>query len=91
MNRMIFNDLADFLQHGREVEFTYKDRQYSITNHSGFWYLCDDTGHFLLETICHVSEGELLVSKIANTMIDGLTIQQIFDRQLYDHKQLCIL
>ena len=56
-----FNDLADFLRHGREIEFSYKGRAYSITNHSGFWYLCDDTDRVLLETVCRFDEKELLV------------------------------
>ena len=51
MRSVVFNDLADYLRHGREIEFAYKGRQYSITNHSGYWYLCDDTDHILLETV----------------------------------------
>lgn len=91
MNRVVFNDLADYLRHGREIEFTYKEKQYSITNHSGFWYLCDDTNHILLETICRFEEKALLVSRIAIAVIDDLTIQQIFDWQLYDAEKLCII
>lgn len=86
-----FKDLADYLRQGREIEFQYKGRQYSITNHSGFWYLCDDTDHVLLETVCRFEEKEMLVSKIALAMIDDLTIQQIFDRRAYDAEQLYIL
>ena len=91
MSSIVFNDLAEYLRNGREIEFVYKGRQYSITNHSGFWYLCDDTDHILLGTICRFEENELLVSKIAVTMIDDLTIQQIFDKQAYDTGRLCIL
>lgn len=91
MRSIVFNDLADFLSHGREIEFSYKGRQYSITNHSGFWYLCDDTDHILLETICRFEEKEVLVSKIAVSMIDDLTIRQIFDRQVYDADGLDII
>ena len=86
-----FDGLADYLKHGREIEFTYNGRRYSITNHSGFWYLCDDTNHILLETLCRFDEKELLVSKIADVVIGGLTIQQIFDGQAYDRKELHIL
>lgn len=91
MNSIVFNDLADYLRHGREIEFTYKDKQYSITNHSGFWYLCDDTEHILLETVCRFEEKEVLVSRIAVSVIDDLTIQQIFDRQIYDAEKLSII
>lgn len=91
MSSIVFNDLADYLRHGREIEFVYKDRQYSITNHSGFWYLCDDTDHILLETVCRFEEKELLVSRIAVKIIADLTIQQIFDKQVYDAEKISII
>ena len=79
-----FDDLADHLRHGREIEFTYKGRSYSVTNHSGYWYLCDDTDHILLETLCSFEEKELLVSKTAAAVLKDRTIRQIFDGQVYD-------
>lgn len=91
MRTIVFTDLADYLRHGREIEFSYKGRQYSITNHSGFWHLCDDTDHILLETVCRFEEKELLVSKIAVAVLDDLTIQQIFDKQVYDADGLAII
>ena len=91
MNGVVFNDLAAYLRHGREIEFTYKGRQYSITNHSGFWHLCDDTDHILLETVCRFEDEETLLSKIAIAVIDDLTIQQIFDKQVYDTEKLIII
>ena len=92
MNSIVFNDLADYLRHGREIEFAYKGRQYSITNHSGYWYLSDDTAdHILIETICCFEEKEILVSQIAAAIIDDLSIQQIFDKQVYNTEKLSIL
>lgn len=88
---IVFCDLADYLRQGREIEFAYKDRCYSITNHSGFWYLCDDTDHILLETVCRFEEKELLVSRVAVATIADLTIQQIFDKQLYDTEKISII
>ena len=82
--KITFDDLADYLHHGREIEFSYKGRAYSITNHSGFWYLCDDTDHVLLETVCRFEEKERLVSKIAAALLDDRTIREIFDEQGYD-------
>ena len=70
--------------HGREIEFAYRGRQYSITNHSGYWSLCDDTDHILLVSVCRFEDKKILVSKIAITVIDDLTIQQMFDRKVYD-------
>ena len=91
MGNIVFNELADYLRHGREIEFAYNGKQYSITNHSGFWYLCDDTDHILLETVCRFEEKEVLVSKIAAFIIDDMTIREIFDRQLYDRERVYII
>ena len=91
MGSVVFNDLADYLRHGREIEFAYKGRQQSITNHSGFWYLCDDTAHILLETVCRFEDKETLVSRIATIVIDDVTIQQMFDKQVYDTEKLSII
>lgn len=88
---VVFHDIADYRMHGREIEFAYKDKEYSITNHSGFWYLCDDTDHILLDTVCPFEEKNLLISKIADFALDGLSIRQIFDAQLYDTKKLSII
>ena len=91
MSAIDFAAFADYLRQGREIEFVYRDREYSITNHSGFWYLCDDTSHTLLETLCPFDEKELLVEKIAATVLGDLTIREIFDRRVYDREKLCIL
>ena len=91
MGSVVFNDLADYLRHGREIEFAYKGRQYSITNHSGFWQLCDDTDHILLETLSRFEDKEQLVDKVAKYTIDGITIQQIFDNVTYNTKYLSII
>lgn len=91
MRNITFYDLADYLKHGREIEFAFNGRQYSITNHSGFWYLCDDTDHILLDTLSRFEEKELLVSKVAASVLGDLTIQEIFDRKLYAEEGLDII
>ena len=91
MQDVTFYDLAYYLKHGREIEFAYNGRQYSITNHSGFWYLCDDTDHILLDTLSRFEEKELLVSRIAIFTINSLTVQEIFDQKLYSIDGLAIL
>ena len=86
-----FSELADYLKHGREIEFAYQRRQYSITNHSGYWYLCDDTEHICLDTLCRFEDKEALVPKVAGFVLDNRTIEEIFDRQLYDADSLAVL
>ena len=75
MHAIDFAAFADYLRQGQEIEFVSKGRGYSITNHSGLWYLCDDTSHTLLETLCPFDEKELLVSKVAAAVLDDLTIR----------------
>lgn len=91
MSRITFSHLADHLRHGREIEFAYRDRRYSVTNHTGFWYLRDDTDHRLLDTLCPFGEKELLVSRLAAFQLEGVTVAEIFDRQLYDADRLHII
>ena len=91
MHTIDFAAFADYLRQGREIEFVYKGRGYSITNHAGLWYLCDDTSHTLLETLCPFEEKDLLVEKITIAVLGDLTIREIFDRGVYDRERLCIL
>ena len=83
--------LADHLRHGREIEFVYNQRSYSITNHSGYWHLCDDTAHVLLETLGRFEEKELLIAQTAAFCLDGVSIAEIFNAHLYDAEHLHIL
>ena len=91
MREINYNSLAEFLKTGREIEFAYNQKNYSINNHSGFWYLCCDTDDTLLDTVCRFEEKDVLVSKIATTIIEGKTIAQIFDELLYDPSSIDII
>jgi hypothetical protein len=44
-----------------------------------------------LETVCRFEEKETLVARIAIAVIGDLTIQQIFDKQVYDTDKLSII
>ncbi len=94
MKEIRFNDLEQFLKTGREIEFAYNGKHYSITNDStGHWNFCldEDTGSVLLERICPFKELDYLAEKVADTAIDGITIRRIFDELLYDESLLYIL
>ncbi len=87
-----FEDITDALKTGREIEFTYNQKKYSITNSNGFWRLCSDTDTpVILETICASSERTLLAEKIKNISIEGVSIPDIFDNAKYDLSSLYIL
>ena len=86
-----YKDIAMLLKTGREIEFSYNQKNYSITNHCGFWQVCCDSDNIILEKVCRFEELELLASKIADIRIDGVKIATIFDDLLYDISSLCIL
>ncbi|MBE6988644.1 MAG: hypothetical protein E7432_07735 [Ruminococcaceae bacterium] len=89
-NNVIFKDLADFLRHGREIEFEYKNKQYSITNSHSEWHFCCDTDGSSI-TLCPFHDFEALVRGTAKIIIDGITVEEIFDRRLYSTAGLHII
>ena len=72
--------------HGREIEFSYKDRKCAITNHSKRWWFYDGVEQI---EICEFENFTLLVNKIAECMVKDKTVQEIFDNGLYE--DVCIL
>ena len=53
MQFITFSSLADYLLHGREIEFKYEDKEYSITNSHYEWHFCCDTDGTTI-TLCKV-------------------------------------
>ena len=89
-NNVTFSDLANFLRHGREIEFEYKNKQYSITNSHYEWHFCCDTDKFSI-TLCQFPDFDTLVGKTAKIIIEGITVEEIFDRKLYASDRLSII
>ncbi len=77
-----YSDMADFLMHGREIEFVYKGRECAITNHTKRWWFYDGVGQV---EVCEFGNFELLVSKVAEYIIDHRTVQAIFDEGVYEN------
>ena len=77
-----YNDIADFLRHGREIEFVYKDRECAITNHTSRWWFYDGVEQV---EICEFSNFELLVNKVAEYMVNDKKVQEIFDDAIYEN------
>lgn len=71
-----YSDIADFLMHGREIEFVYKERVCAITNHTSRWWFFD--GVVQVE-VCEFERFEHLVSKVAEYVVDDRKVQNIFD------------
>lgn len=86
-----FQNIADCLYCGRELEFSYRGKQYSVTNSNGYWMFCCDTDHQIIKTICLFEEKDQLISYFKNASIEGTLIFKIFDENLYDASSVCIL
>ena len=85
-----FDLISDSLSHGRELEFGYRGKQYSVTNSGGDWHFCCDSDGKTV-TLCHIDDFDALVHKVSCQHIDGVTIAEIFDRRLYDAGTVYIL
>lgn len=91
MDKITFQAIVDSLRDGREIEFSYKDKQYSITNSNGYWNFCCDTDNVLIEKICPFKDKEALVKRVGMFSIDGTPIPMIFNEAKYDMSSVCIL
>lgn len=76
-----FSELADYLKHGREIEFRYEGKDYSITNSHYEWHFCCDTDGATI-TLCAFPELDNLVDKVRILEINGISIEQIFNKNL---------
>ena len=85
------NDLAYHLLVGREIEFSYKGKQYSITNSNGRWMLYCDTDKLLLMDICDFGEREILVKTVGTYEIGGKKIADIFNEESDSISDLVVL
>ena len=82
-----FSDIADYLMHGREIEFVYKGKECSITNRIGKWWFYDGDRNIEL---CEFENKQVLVEKVADIVIEDKTIWNIFDENCYS-EPVCIL
>lgn len=91
INEFPFKSIVDSLKCGREIEFSYRDKRYSITNSNGYWNLCCDTDNCLIKQICPFEDKSALITYVESHSIDGILISQIFDENKYDKASVCIL
>ena len=66
-----YSDIADYRMHGREIEFVYKGKECSITNHSGKWWFYDGERNIEL---CEFEDKRLLVEKVSVIVVEDKTI-----------------
>lgn len=90
MEKIMFKQILDSLELGREIEFSYNNRQYSITNSEGYWNFCCDTAPATTEQICPFKDRALLISRVSAYSIENTPLSLIFDEEKYDKNSLCI-
>lgn len=91
MDKITFQVIVDSLKCGREIEFSYKDKQYSITNSKGYWNFCCDTDNRIIEQICPFEDKAALIARVTSFCIEDTPIPFIFDEESYDVSSVCIL
>ena len=90
MWHITFNDLADYLKHGREIEFRYEGKEYSITNSNFEWHFCCDTDGTTI-TLCAFPEFDVLVDRVKHLKVGSISVEEIFDKHLGNLDVLGIL
>ena len=89
MERVTYKDITESLRCGREIEFSYKNKQYSISTSHGYWnFCCDDN---LIERVCSFDDKETLVKYVVSYCIEGTPMPIVFDEERYDALSVCIL
>lgn len=88
LQKTTFQEVTDFLKHGREIEFSYNNKLYSITANK-YWIFC--CGDRMIERICPFEDKKTLVERVASFCIEGVPVPVIFDNDEYDEGSVCIL
>ena len=91
MNNVPFKMIIEDLNCGREIEFAYHGKKYSITNSEGYWNFCCDTDGFIIERLCPFNDKTKLIERVSNLNVEGVLLSTIFDKAKYDAQSLCIL
>lgn len=90
-NEFSFSMILDFLNQGREIEFSYQGKEYSITNDiQGNWNFYCDADSKQIECICPFEDKNTLLAYVKMRRIDGTPLSEIFDKML-DDSSVCVL
>ncbi len=83
-----FDKMVSDLRIGREIEFAYGGRNYSISQNAEGWQFCCDN---VLLTQVHEDVEFLIRELTTDVSIEGLGLPAIFDQTLYQSSSLYIL
>ena len=81
MWKITFDELADYLAHGREIEFRYEGKEYSITNRRHEWIFCCDTDGTTI-ILCDFPGYNVIEDKVRQQNINGISLEKIFNEGL---------
>lgn len=85
-----FENIIYDLKIGREIEFTYEEKKYAITNASGFWFFICTTDNLSIP-LCKFEDEDILVNSMSLIEISNIKLEQIFNELLYNQKSLYVL
>ena len=85
-----FDELADYLMQGREIESRYEGKDYSITNSHHEWHFCCDSDETNI-TLCAFPEFNILVDQVRSIEIGEISIERIFNEHLGGLDVLAVL
>lgn len=83
-----FKELLHDLKTGREIEFNYNGKTYSIVNGNDKWYFCEENQ---ITELCDFEETDILQDKIKKLFIQNKSVDDIINKKLYMDKTLYIL
>ncbi|MBM0047055.1 hypothetical protein JNO63_08100 [Anaerococcus sp. mt242] len=89
---MNYKDLVDSLRRGREIEFSYKNVNYSITNYEGIWYFSEEKdGMVKSQKLSNFEDYDNLIKNVNKITMQEKTIKHLFDNKEYEEGTLYIL
>lgn len=87
-----YKDLIASLKRGREIEFSYNNIIYSITNYEGIWYFSEEKDNLTKsQKLSNFEEYDNLIKNVSKITIQEKTIIDLFDNKEYDEGSLYIL
>ncbi|WP_416335133.1 hypothetical protein ACKRLN_02240 [Anaerococcus sp. DFU013_CI05] len=89
---MNYKDLVDSLRRGREIEFSYNNINYSITNYEGIWYFSEEKDDLVKsQELSDFEDYDKLIKNVSKITIQEKTIKDLFDNKEYEEGTLYIL
>ncbi|MFO3716418.1 hypothetical protein [Anaerococcus cruorum] len=87
-----YKDLIASLKKGREIEFSYNNIIYSITNYEGIWYFSEEKDNLTKsQRLSNFDDYDNLIKNVSKITIQKKTIKDLFDNKEYDEGTLYIL